>query len=77
MPIHSKAQRVAHIQGGLRLKDDCFAYKKKIRKCNALNDLYCLNGKCEFYKTEFERCEECKTSRTQITCKECIAKGLK
>ena len=73
----SKAERVAQIEGGLKIKDDCFAYKKNSRKCNACNELYCLTEECSFYKTEFERCQECKASRTSITCERCIALGLK
>ena len=58
-------------------KEDCFAYDKKRRDCKALNDLYCRFEECPFYKTEFQRCMECKMSRKSITCKECKAKGLK
>ena len=65
------------IMSGLKVKHDCFAYSKELRKCKALNDLYCRNGECKFYKTEFQRCEECKTSRTKITCQECKANLLK
>ena len=32
------------------IKEDCFAYKRN--SCKALNDLYCKNGKCPFYKTK-------------------------
>ena len=77
MPIHSKAKRVARIQGGLGVKTDCFAYDKTRRDCKALNELVCLTTQCPYYKTEFERCTECKATRTSITCNECIAKGLK
>ena len=77
MPIHSKKKRIARIQGGLGVKTDCFAYKTSTKKCNACNDLYCLTEQCPYYKTEFERCTECKATRTSITCAECITKGLK
>ena len=29
---------------------DCFAYKKDLRKCVALNQLYCAKENCRFYK---------------------------
>ena len=77
MATHSKAKRVERIQGGLGVKTDCFAYDKSRRDCNALNELVCLTAQCPFYKTEFERCTECKVSRKYITCAECKAKGLK
>ena len=71
-------ERSKFIYGGLRVKRDCFAYKPEVRKCNACNDLYCMTEKkCPFYKTEFERCTECKATRTSITCQECISRGLK
>ena len=63
--------------GGLKVKHDCFAYHKGLRQCKALNELYCLTDECPFYKTEFQRCEECKNSRTRITCEECKGKLLK
>ena len=72
-----KQKRVERIQGGLHIKTDCFAYKKCEGNCNALNRLFCLTENCGFYKTEFERCEECKTSRKNITCDRCIELGLK
>lgn len=33
-------------------KTDCFAYNDKtsVPNCKALNDLYCRNEKCRFYK---------------------------
>lgn len=31
---------------------DCFAYDKSCNKCRALNELYCRNEICEFYKTK-------------------------
>lgn len=72
-----KVDRRTFISGGLKVKHDCFAYDKKARECKALNELQCLSGECKFYKTEFQRCEECKTSRTRITCEECKGHGLK
>lgn len=36
------------------IKKDCFAFRVNgvgTMKCNALNDLYCKDGKCGFYKT--------------------------
>jgi len=32
------------------IRKDCFARKGK--QCAALNDLYCRNGECRFYKTK-------------------------
>lgn len=72
-----KADRRKFIMGAFKVKRDCFAFNKSLHKCNALNDLYCLTEDCKFYKTEIERCTECKATRTQITCQECKAKGLK
>jgi hypothetical protein len=40
----------------MEAKTDCFAYEKgsfldsRYELCNALNNLYCRNGKCKFYK---------------------------
>ena len=31
-------------------KKDCYAYKKN--KCYALNDLYCKNRECKFYRND-------------------------
>lgn len=50
MSTHNKAERVARIQGGLKVKTDCFAYNKKKRECDALSELICMNRKCSFYK---------------------------
>lgn len=36
------------------LKKDCFAYDKFKGKCEALDNLYCINNKCGFYKTRKE-----------------------
>ena len=71
MQNHSKAQRAAFIQGALKVKHDCFAYDKYSRDCKALDKLYCLSGKCSFYKTEAEMCERCKKSRRTISCSKC------
>lgn len=40
---------------------DCFAYDKTFKKCRALNDLYCKNEICEFYKTKKQFVEENKS----------------
>ena len=65
---------------GLKVKHDCFAYLKYEKSCHALNDLYCMNGECPFYKTEKERCDECKKLREKkkvyITCDECRKRGI-
>ena len=50
MATQTKAERVERIQGGLNIKDDCFAYDKDKQECKALNGLYCLTEKCRFYK---------------------------
>lgn len=38
------------------VKKDCFAYKTKEGHpmCNALNELYCKQEKCRFFKTREE-----------------------
>lgn len=50
MLVHNKAKRVERIQGGLNVRTDCFAYDEKKQDCIALNQLYCMNEKCSFYK---------------------------
>lgn len=70
-------ERREFIMNGLKIKHDCFAYHKETHQCKALKELDCKYGKCKFYKTAFERCEECKASRTQITCEDCKKHGLK
>ena len=35
---------------GDKTREDCFAFDKEKRECNALDDLYCENEKCKFYK---------------------------
>lgn len=39
----------------ISIKEDCFAYNGKIslekERCSALDDLYCKNCDCSFYKT--------------------------
>ncbi len=39
------------------VKKDCFAYGSIHNKCSILNELYCKNEICKFYKTkrEFEK----------------------
>lgn len=38
------------------VKKDCFAYNSNVslekERCSALDDLYCKNCKCAFYKTK-------------------------
>lgn len=36
------------------VKEDCFAYRKEKEECNALNELYCKNEECKFYKNREE-----------------------
>lgn len=60
------------------IKTDCFAYKKNLNRCGALEVLYCKDGECRFYKTKEERCEGCKKVKGRtLTCTECVKKGLK
>lgn len=73
MQNHSKAERTTFIQGALRVKQDCFAYDKFGKQCKALDKLYCLTGKCNFYKTEAEMCAACKKSKKTIPCDRCKA----
>lgn len=40
------------------MKTDCFAYKRNIKKCSALNELVCEKRKCSFYKTQKQFDEE-------------------
>ena len=71
MQSHSKAERIAHIQGGLKVKYDCFAYDPEIG-CKALDELHCLSGKCNFYKTEAQMCEACNRAKGRVTsCQKC------
>ena len=65
------------LNGALRVKHDCFAYDKYLRKCKALNSLYCMHGECNFYKTEEQRCKGCKEANGKLTCTECVKQGLK
>lgn len=74
--MYSK-ERSNFISGGLRVKQDCFAYSKELRTCKALNELYCLSGKCAFYKTHQERCMGCLKANKNTYCEECVRKGLK
>ena len=72
MQNHNKEERAVFIQGALKVKCDCFAYNKYERSCKALDALYCLSGKCSFYKTEAEMCARCKTAKGRaISCAKC------
>ena len=48
------------LKGGLIMvrepMKNCFAYNKKAKTCDILDDLYCTSETCKFYKTrkEFE-----------------------
>ena len=56
------------------IKTDCFAYRCEDgkEKCNALNRLYCKEGKCSFYKTKKENCEGCKKGPGRsVSCEVC------
>lgn len=34
------------------IKTDCFAFRpERLNPCSALDDLYCRNSECPFYKT--------------------------
>ena len=71
-------ERSRFIQGGMNVKHDCFAFDKYLRKCKALNELYCLHGKCAFYKTAEERCKGCRDAKGRaLTCEQCKKEGLK
>ena len=37
---------------------NCFAYNKKSKTCDMLDDLYCTSETCKFYKTKKELNEE-------------------
>lgn len=50
MPIQKRSKRVARIQNGLKIKDDCFAYDKDKQECTVLLELLCMHRKCSFYK---------------------------
>lgn len=55
------------------IKEDCFAYIPEKRRCKALNDLYCKNGECGFYKTKANFCDKCKESTGKlIDCNDCM-----
>lgn len=36
------------------VKRDCFAFDKDKFKCTALNELFCANEKCKFYRNKLE-----------------------
>ena len=40
------------------IKTDCFAYKEKLKKCVALDDLYCKREECKFYKSKSQKGRE-------------------
>lgn len=42
---------------------NCFAYNKKQKTCDILNDLYCMSETCKFYKTKKKLMEENKNGR--------------
>lgn len=58
-----------------KIKKDCFAYDKVRNSCKALKELYCRFEDCNFYKTSEQRCRECKSRRTNITCEDCKRNG--
>jgi hypothetical protein len=57
------------------VKKDCFAYSKELERCSVLKDTYCRRGeKCNFYRTERERCKSCMEMKHKVmTCKDNIA----
>lgn len=66
------------IKNAFKIKTDCFAFHKDLYGCKALTDLYCMRGKCAFYKTMKERCDGCKkANKGRENCQECMRKGLK
>ena len=40
------------------IQTDCFAFRKEKLECNALNNLYCKNEECRFYKNRDEYIKE-------------------
>lgn len=36
------------------IKEDCFAYERDKHECKCLNELYCENENCKFYKRKEE-----------------------
>lgn len=45
----------------IEIKKDCFAYdgtKTEEYACSALNNLYCKNEKCNFYKSKHKQSTE-------------------
>ncbi len=48
--IQKRTKRVARIQGGLKVKADCFAYDKYECDCTVMTELICMNRNCSFYK---------------------------
>ena len=34
------------------IEKDCFAYDKRLKKCNALKELVCTYKRCTFYKKQ-------------------------
>lgn len=47
-------------------KMDCFAYDKRHVECIALDNLYCRNKECNFYKTKKQNDEELKKYQWNI-----------
>lgn len=59
------------------IKKDCFAYDKTRFSCRVLDHAYCKEGECNFYKTEKERCAECKEKYRKYSCEDCKKMGIK
>lgn len=65
-----KRKIIPFLKSQNEIKEDCFAYNKINKKlkdgtqnvvtktCSALNDLYCKNTECRFYKSQQKYLEE-------------------
>lgn len=41
-----------------KVKEDCFGYNSKTKKCTALISTYCKKTNCNFYKTKEENARQ-------------------
>ena len=44
--------------GQIMIKDDCLMYNQITNACKGLNQLYCKNEKCNFYKSLRKKCND-------------------
>ena len=40
---------------GEKTKKDCFAYNEQFKECDILDNLYCKNEECKFYKNNVSK----------------------